>query len=86
MVMSFGAEVIIEKTCFLANGGGKKGHPIVLAKGSGQNFTDGLNNYVEGTSECFVADLVNSSDVSCRSQDADAAECQASNLTFNAFW
>ena len=86
--MSLGAEVIIEKTCFLPNKSGKEGHPVVLGEESISSFKNGLNNHVADTWPCnFVGDVESDLTVACRSNvRADAAECLASNVTFNAFW
>ena len=87
-ITSLGAEVQVEKTCFNPSAVGQYLSPILLAgDGDAADFTDGGDNYVEGTWDCpLIGDFAPDPSVGCGAAVADETSCQASNSNFVVFW
>ena len=88
-IISLGAEVQVENTCFYSNAAGGNGSPIAYYGGGEPPVTVLSGNYVEENS--WNCDLVSKSatlgsSTSCEPVTADASTCLASADSVVPFW
>lgn len=87
MITSFGAEIQVQQTCFLSNSASQTGSPLQFyGDVAATVFPDELDNYVDGAWTCpWIGELQADSSLLC-SGETDSDTCQASNISFTAFW
>ena len=89
VITSFGAEVVVEESCFYpqSGGNGNENKSPVLRIDDGTNASvEGSDNFVDGEWDCpLIGNVQSDASVAC-SGDQGVASCTAPSLEFDVTW